>query len=291
MDLLLAVLTGCIISFILFFEGEMANYIGPILAVIFVQAIGFTVSTPMVLPKTKRKSMKGIPWFSYLAGSVGAIGIILNILAYQKIGIASATAFSFFGQTISAVLIDAMGLFGVKKIKITYQHAIAFAIILVGLGFMIDTENLLACILAVGAGLCIVFKRLLNAKLAANTTREQSLWFYFGIGTLSMILIYALVGFPKLDALAKGFPYFFLIAGLLSYSTNYLQNILSLRNSVFLMTMIMFSSMLLSGYVLDGIFLHLFSYFHLFGGLLVILGGVVKQRADQKVERKDHGVL
>jgi transporter family-2 protein len=73
------------------------------------------------------------PWWAWLGGVLGAFYVAIVIWGVPQLGAMSTVAALIFGQVVAALLLDAIGGFGLPVQAITWQRLLATAFILGGL--------------------------------------------------------------------------------------------------------------------------------------------------------------
>jgi transporter family-2 protein len=73
------------------------------------------------------------PWWSWLGGLLGAFYVAIVIWGVPQLGVVSTVAALVFGQVAAALLLDAVGAFGLPVQAISWQRLMAAALILSGL--------------------------------------------------------------------------------------------------------------------------------------------------------------
>jgi transporter family-2 protein len=73
------------------------------------------------------------PWWSWLGGLLGAFYVAIVIWGVPQLGVVSTVAALIFGQVVAALVLDAVGAFGLPVQAITWQRLLAAGIILGGL--------------------------------------------------------------------------------------------------------------------------------------------------------------
>jgi len=73
------------------------------------------------------------PWWSWLGGFLGAFYVAIVIWGVPQLGAVSTIAALVFGQVVAALLLDALGAFGLPVQGISWQRIVAAALILGGL--------------------------------------------------------------------------------------------------------------------------------------------------------------
>ncbi|MGI6487064.1 MAG: DMT family transporter [Syntrophomonadaceae bacterium] len=67
------------------------------------------------------------PWYVYLGGLLNVLIIYAVVRSIPRVGVGNATTAIVFAQLLTAVLIDHLGLFGVKKISFQYLDLLGVA--------------------------------------------------------------------------------------------------------------------------------------------------------------------
>ncbi len=73
------------------------------------------------------------PWWSWLGGLLGAFYVAVVIWGVPQLGVVSTVAALIFGQVVAALILDAIGAFGLPVVAISWQRLLAAALILGGL--------------------------------------------------------------------------------------------------------------------------------------------------------------
>jgi transporter family-2 protein len=77
--------------------------------------------------------MAEAPWWSWLGGFLGAFYVAIVIWGVPQLGVVSTVAALVFGQVAAALILDAVGAFGLPVQAITWQRLLAAGLILSGL--------------------------------------------------------------------------------------------------------------------------------------------------------------
>lgn len=72
------------------------------------------------------------PWWVYLGGVLSVLIIYALVLAMPKAGVANATTAIIVAQISMAVVVDALGLFGMKRHNFNYYDILGIALLVVG---------------------------------------------------------------------------------------------------------------------------------------------------------------
>lgn len=78
-------------------------------------------------------AMVAAPWWSWLGGLLGAFYVAVVIWGMPQLGVLSTVAALVFGQVAAALILDAVGAFGLPVQAISWQRIVAAGMILGGL--------------------------------------------------------------------------------------------------------------------------------------------------------------
>jgi len=118
-------------------NAALARALGdPLLAACISFGIGFLVLAVIsafrgALPSGS--AVASAPWWSWLGGFLGAFYVAVVIWGVPQIGVVSTVAALVFGQVAAALVLDAVGAFGLPVQAITWQRLVAAGLILGGL--------------------------------------------------------------------------------------------------------------------------------------------------------------
>ena len=74
----------------------------------------------------------GAPWYSFLGGVFAAVFVAINILIIPKVGVGAALSAAIVGQLAMSMLVDALGLFGLERIPLSFTRILGLFFLLVG---------------------------------------------------------------------------------------------------------------------------------------------------------------
>jgi len=74
----------------------------------------------------------GSPWYSFFGGVFAAVFVTINILIIPKVGVGAALSAAIVGQLAMSMLVDALGLFGLERIPISFTRILGLSFLLVG---------------------------------------------------------------------------------------------------------------------------------------------------------------
>ncbi|MBA1157977.1 DMT family transporter [Microvirga mediterraneensis] len=118
-------------------NAALARSLGdPILAACISFGIGFVVLAAISILRGSWPSGTAIaaaPWWAWLGGFLGAFYVAIVIWGVPQLGVVSTVAALIFGQVVAALVLDAVGAFGLPVQAITWQRLVAAGMILGGL--------------------------------------------------------------------------------------------------------------------------------------------------------------
>jgi len=118
-------------------NAALAKSLGdPVLAACISFGIGFVVLAVLSAVRGSWPSVSGMaaaPWWSWLGGLLGAFYVAVVIWGVPQLGVVSTVAALIFGQVAAALVLDAVGAFGLPVQAITWQRLLAAGMILGGL--------------------------------------------------------------------------------------------------------------------------------------------------------------
>jgi bacterial/archaeal transporter family-2 protein len=81
----------------------------------------------------KLSALGGGPWWAYLGGLLGAVFVVVGILATPKVGVTLTFVAVILGQIVVASLIDKFGWLGVDAIPLSWERVTAVGLMAVAL--------------------------------------------------------------------------------------------------------------------------------------------------------------
>lgn len=73
-----------------------------------------------------------VPWYAFLGGILNVLIIYAIVRAIPQIGVGNATTAIIIAQVLTAVLIDSLGVFGMKKFEFHYLDLLGIALLAAG---------------------------------------------------------------------------------------------------------------------------------------------------------------
>ncbi len=102
----------------------VVHLVGTISSLIIIVALGVGFSN--------LSKMGQAPWYVYLGGVLNVAIIYAVVRSIPKIGVGNATTAIIIAQVLTAVLIDCLGAFGMKKMEFHYIDLLGIAFLAIG---------------------------------------------------------------------------------------------------------------------------------------------------------------
>jgi transporter family-2 protein len=280
----LSLLTGVLISVMVALNGGLTVQYGVYSATVIIHITGLILISIFLLAKRERPFIKRYAWFLYLGGIIGVFTTVFNNLAFGRISVSAILALGLFGQSITGLLIDQYGFFGMPKHPFGKQKIFGLLLILSGIALMINSFEVLAVMVSFAAGVCIVISRTLNAKLSGLTSVWISTFYNYLFGLIMAVFVFFILGRNELNGikLIISPDFYIYFGGMLGVCVVFLSNITVAKISAFYLTLLIFVAQVFSGVIIDIIISREFSSRNLIGGVLVALGLCVNLMLDNK---------
>lgn len=81
------------------------------------------------------------PWWAYLGGVCGAVLVVATLLATPRVGVLATFVSVVAGELAFAVAIDRFGWFGSPRIPITWDRAVALALLVIALVLIVRSSR------------------------------------------------------------------------------------------------------------------------------------------------------
>ena len=165
----------------------------------------------------------------------------------------SIVALGLLGQTITSVLLDRFGWLGAPKRRVDRSVAVALISAPVGIFLMLDgsvSQSILAVLLSLGAGVTVVLSRMVNARLASETSPLAGSFVNHLVGLPICVVLLLLVGQWTTPAAGTMEPWMY-CGGMLGVTTVLLFNITVPKVSAFRLTLLSFVGQVFTGVALD----------------------------------------
>jgi len=270
----LSLLMGILISVMVAFNGGLTTQYGVYSATVIIHIVGLILIVAVVLVKKERFFPGKYAWFLYMGGAIGVLTTVFNNFSFGRISVSAILALGLFGQSVTGLIIDQYGLFGMHKHPFTKEKLIGLSLILAGIASMINNFEIIAVAVSFIAGVNIVMSRTLNAKLADLTSVRVSTFYNYFIGLMVSMLVFLILGrneivFAEFTLSPNWYIY---LGGVLGVCVVLLGNIVVVKVSAFYLTLLIFIGQVFSGVLIDAVIMQAVSTRNLVGGVLVAAG-------------------
>jgi transporter family-2 protein len=120
---------------------KLGQVIGNWEAIFVVQVVGLATILILLfvfgIGKGNLGRMAQGPWYSPLGGLIGVLIVWGVVFSIPKLGVAVATTSIIVGQTLTALIIDHFGLFGLSPVPFTWLKALGLVLLAAGAGLLL----------------------------------------------------------------------------------------------------------------------------------------------------------
>ena len=271
---LLSLLMGIMITIMVAVNGGLTGFYGLYTATVIIHVVGLIIISVAVFVKREKFFPGKYSWFLYLGGAIGVFTTLANNISFGRISVSAIMALGLLGQTVTGLFIDQYGLFGMKQHRFTKDKLIGLALILAGIGAMLNSFEMLAVSVSFLAGVAIVMSRTFNAKLADLTSMRVSTFYNYFIGLIVSVMVFLILGRGEIVFVEFAFSpsWYIYLGGALGVCVVFLSNIVVVKVSAFYLTLLIFIGQVFSGVVVDAFISQAISMRNVIGGVLVALG-------------------
>ena len=272
----LALLVGVVIAALLVFNGELTDFYGVYLAAVLIHLAGLLPAfVTMKLKKQHVLGHKGLPLWMYLGGAVGVFTTVFNNAAFGHMSMTAIVALSLLANTLTSLLIDTLGLFGMPKRRLRLSTLAGLVFALAGILWMLigaEGDLLLAMLLSFGAGITTVLARMINGRLAEHIGESAGSLVNLLVGTPCTILCLLLLGGGLSLGSFTWAPWWTFIGGVLGAFVVLFTNSIVLKVPALQFTLLSFVGQIFGGLLFDLLLQRGYSTQSLVGGLLIAAG-------------------
>lgn len=295
---LLTLLTGVTLAVMISLNGGLSAQYGAFPAAAIIHAVGSVVAIIMCsLQKDKQKIVGHKPKWIYLGGAIGVATTVFQNIAFGNISMTSIVALSLLGQTVTSLLTDSLGLFGMKRRPFSKSSLPGLILSFAGIAVMFDSSISAAALLAIAvsfaSGISIVLSRTVNSRLADKVGALRSSMVAHLVG-LPITVIIALIasggtpgtpGTPAAPVSAPFQPWIYL-GGALGVMVILLCNLTVPKVSSFRLTMLTFVGQVFTGIALDLLAGNQYSGATFTGGVIIAAGVALNCLLEHFVKKK-----
>lgn len=147
------------------------------------------------------ETVSGMPWWAWLGGLAGAIGLTGNILLFPKLGGVLTALMPMLGQILMSMLIDTFGWFDTEPIPMATGRIAGLSLVIGGLIMYMSGKRstdtnfrnksiILWSLAGIASGLTFAIQPVMNGRLAmALGSSIHSAFISFSISTIILIMI------------------------------------------------------------------------------------------------------
>lgn len=131
---MMAALDGVLIALMVVFNGLLASKTGNSQSLIIIHVVGLLGTTLLLIGSRNRlKSIRGIPFYLFIAGALGIFNVLFNNISFLKLGATLTLCLNLLGQLIASMIIDHFGLLGQQVNKINSTKLLGISIMILGI--------------------------------------------------------------------------------------------------------------------------------------------------------------
>lgn len=137
---LLSVICGALVASMISINGGLTNFYGTYIATVIIHFVGLIFIT--IYLKLKGEAFlpkERLPFYYFLGGAIGVGTTVFNNIAIGSISISAILALSLLGQSITSIVIDHFGLFGMSAQRFNKKKLIGLTFVLIGIIFIISS--------------------------------------------------------------------------------------------------------------------------------------------------------
>ncbi len=278
----LSLLAGMMISVMVVFNGGLNARVGQIAALVIIHVAGLLFVSLTFAIKKERPRLKKLPLWLYMGGFIGVATTMFNNTAFGHISISAMMALSLLGESVSGLLADHFGLIGMPVRRFRIHKLWGGLLTMIGIGWMLNGEfQPIPVLVSLLAGVCVLFSRLINSRLASESGIRTSTWFNYLAGLAGALLLLFLTKSAPAWSFALSGPYYLYLGGILGAVIVMLSNHIVGRISSFYMSLAVFIGQVSASLLLDMLLAGSFPSNTAVGGLFVLGGLVVNLMQDR----------
>ncbi len=132
-----AVIIGSLLAIMIMLNAGLTDTVGTGPALIVIHITGLTGCGLILFFRKEKINLKSkLPFYFYIGGALGVVMVVMNSIAFLKIGAALTMAATVIGRIIISTIIDHYGLLGMKVSKFNRKKIMGFVFIFTGLMIM-----------------------------------------------------------------------------------------------------------------------------------------------------------
>lgn len=291
---LLCLLSGVLLAVVITTNGSLTGFYGAWVGTVIIHIVGTAVAymAMKAARQTWRPALR-IPLWMYCGGLIGILTTVFQSVAFAQLGVTAILALSLFGQTVTALIVDGLGLFGLTKRRLDVGLVIGILISMCGIGYMLKGAGgmqVMALCMSIASGVSGVLSRLVNARLSAYTTPIGASFTNHWTGLVGSVVL-MLAAEPNIMGClqVRGVPAWVYVGGAVGVAMVMLWNVAGQKVSAFRLTMLSFVGQVFAGIALDLLVGNGFSQQTFVGGAFVVAGVAVNMLHEQRMKQNREG--
>ncbi len=258
-------------------NGALTNVVGLYSSTVIIHLVGMSIMIATMIVKKINPFKNFQPWYYYIGGAMGIIATVGNNYSFEFLGVSAILALGLIGQSITGLVIDSYGLFGMKKYPMNVWRIIPVIIMFIGAGFMIRTMDILSMVLSTLVGVALVMQRVANSNLSERTSLEVAVSYTYFTALVGCIAIFLMAGQGEPIVVQGIIPtdVWLYLGGAVGVVTVYLSTICVSKVAGYSLSLLMFIGQVFAGVVIDSLLLGELSTINIVGGVVVTIGMVV----------------
>ena len=277
----LSLLAGMLISVMVVFNGGLNARVGQTMALVIIHVAGFLFLFAAFFIKKEKPILKKLPLWLYTGGLFGILTTVFNNTAFGHISVSAMMALSLLGESVSGLLADHFGMIGLPIRRFRFEKLWGGLITLIGIVWMLNEFRPLPVLVSLLAGVTVLISRLLNSRLARETSVKTSALFNYMVGLLAALLLLLFTKSSVTWSFALSGPPYLYLGGSLGAVIVLLSNHIVGRISSFYMTLAIFIGQVSASLLLDMLLTQSFPMRTAIGGLFVLAGLVINLMQDR----------
>lgn len=134
----LSLAAGIMIAIMVTANGMLSSIMGTWVSLVVIHMVGLlTAGLVLIIKKSTKNIIKGVPFGYLMGGAIGVITILLNNLCVNNIGVAMTLGLALVGQIIASAVVEHFGVLGMEKKKVSLKKLPAYLLMIAGAIIMI----------------------------------------------------------------------------------------------------------------------------------------------------------
>lgn len=135
---LLSIIAGILTSSMITVNGTLTDFYGSYTASVIIHFVGLVVlAIYLIIKRESFLPKERLPLYYFLGGAIGVGTTIFNNMAFGKISVSAILALTLLGQSITSIVIDHFGLFGMPVERFNRKKIFGLVFVLIGIVIII----------------------------------------------------------------------------------------------------------------------------------------------------------